>query len=1464
MSKINKIRIVNLNYNYNTMKIDDEKFYLDGESTMFNLRNGGGKSVLVQMLMAPFVNKRYRNAKERTFESYFTTSMPTHILVEWKLDDGAGYLLTGMMVRKKDVASDESSKERLDIINYVHEYKGKNENDIDNIPIIEEMENKRNLKSFVSCKGFFENLKKDRSLKFYYYDMTNAVTTKQYFNKLEEYKINYREWETIMKQINIKESGLSELFTKAKDSSGLVKEWFLPAVENKLKNDEDRIDNYRKLLDSYIKQYRQNKANIDKKAKLELFDNLSKEVFKICEEFILTMEKKEETKNYIANVMAYLREKLQEKQNEEEELDRLIENINGQIEELKYEKESIKIYKKQDDINNLSNEAEKQQLLVNESEDRKKGLIRKINILECAKIHRQYQDISKDLQEQEIKLRILSKKNKDNKPRINDLGFTIREILQKELAVVAAEKTEKINLDKSLKDEKDTINKNLKDNRREISRLGENKGKLNAEINAFDQQEKDFNNSFGIALIRNIEGYFDENKILTIDKEIKDEELSLNRERKTTNEKILQNEERLKSKESEKLRNLENLSELKNNLTNKRIEFEALDSEVAKRKEIIKFIDFQESRVFDNEGIIKAFQRKIDLLKDEELKLERSFDNVSKELTKLKTGKILELPKEVEQWLRQKDISITYGMKWLKKNGYSLEKNEDIVKNNPFIPYSLIMDSKEIAIIEKESLDMFTSSPISIINRNDLENTFHSIKEDMVNLKGVSFLICFNNKLLNESELIKLIEDKEAELKDVEDKIKVKKEDIAFYEEKRNQIKYSNLTLEYYQEVERKISQLIEEEQKLRQLEIDLEKTISTIKGEIDELNNKSKHLEKEILKNLDKARAFQSLMESYNRYKNNKASLARVTETLNLLQDQVDKADSRKEEVEKEIIDCNRAIDSYTAKEANISKDLSQYNIYKDGNLIEKDKEDLISEFNALIKDITSSEQELRDKIRVLTQKFKAVENELSVKSDKYELKEEEYINEIYDLQKELDFKDELSKEEAEGNRLKRGYNKVINSLEIAKDNLQKLLSDLKELYNKEEPKLKSLLVEKDFKLEIERLKISIKEANLKKAEVIRIKASVENNLTSLNEFSELDIVNEVSLDINLMELDSVVGKLKRDLNNISSEVFEKEKALRDIVVDLEIRDEFKQESLFKEPIQSLKNLVSKPSEFKEQLNLIIDSYRMIMEKLMADIELIEKEEQKLLESMLEYIRDVHENIGKIDDNSSINIGTRRLKMLNISVPDWEENQGLYSVRLKDYIEQIRNNSLKALELNEDIEDIISNNININKLYDEVVGIGTINIRLYKIEEDKQREISWNEVSRNSGGEGFLSAFVILSSLLSYMRREETDIFSRKEGGKVIIMDNPFAQTSSAHLLKPLMDIAKKSNTQLICFTGLGGDSIYNRFDNIYVLNLIPSKLQNNVKYLRSEHIKGEEEKEQEFLIASRFKIEEEQIKLF
>ena len=97
-------------------------------------------------------------------------------------------------------------------------------------------------------------------------------------------------------------------------------------------------------------------------------------------------------------------------------------------------------------------------------------------------------------------------------------------------------------------------------------------------------------------------------------------------------------------------------------------------------------------------------------------------------------------------------------MEWLKKNGYSTEKNIEIVKNNPFIPYSLIMSSSEIEILKREGLDIFISNPISIINRLDLESNFLEVDKSMVSFNKLNFFISFNNKLLDEKELIKLIE----------------------------------------------------------------------------------------------------------------------------------------------------------------------------------------------------------------------------------------------------------------------------------------------------------------------------------------------------------------------------------------------------------------------------------------------------------------------------------------------------------------------------------------------------------------------------------------------------------------------------------------------------------------------------------------------------------------------------------
>ncbi len=274
-------------------------------------------------------------------------------------------------------------------------------------------------------------------------------------------------------------------------------------------------------------------------------------------------------------------------------------------------------------------------------------------------------------------------------------------------------------------------------------------------------------------------------------------------------------------------------------------------------------------------------------------------------------------------------------------------------------------------------------------------------------------------------------------------------------------------------------------------------------------------------------------------------------------------------------------------------------------------------------------------------------------------------------------------------------------------------------------------------------------------------------------------------------------------------------------------------------------------------QLETTVASYDSLMEKLQVDISMVEKEKAKIVELVGDYLKEVDDNLNKIDRNSTITVRERPVKMLRMDLPDWMENENLYRLRLQDYIDDVTARGIALLEENRNLQEFLGARMTTKGLYDGVVGIGNVQIRLYKIEAQREYPITWADVAKNSGGEGFLSAFVILSALLYYMRKDDSDIFADRNEGKVLLMDNPFAQTNASHLLKPLMDMAKKANTQLICLSGLGGESIYNCFDNIYVLTLISANLRNDMQYLKAERMRGSEE---ETVLASRIEVMEQQ----
>ena len=350
--------------------------------------------------------------------------------------------------------------------------------------------------------------------------------------------------------------------------------------------------------------------------------------------------------------------------------------------------------------------------------------------------------------------------------------------------------------------------------------------------------------------------------------------------------------------------------------------------------------------------------------------------------------------------------------------------------------------------------------------------------------------------------------------------------------------------------------------------------------------------------------------------------------------------------------------------------------------------------------------------------------------------------------------------------------------------------------------------------------------------------------------EFSEMDE----------WELRKFKGILIRDYNQMVRDRQSAKERLTQVLNQI-VRMEAFQEEFYKKPLEAMLELTEDAGQILRQLDTTIQSYDSLMEKLEVDISLVEKEKDRIVELMEEYIKEVHRNMGMIDHNSTITIREKPVKMLKIQLPEWEENENLYHIRLQDMIDEVTLKGVELFEKNENAQEYFGTRITTRNLYDTVIGIGNVQIRLYKIEEQREYPITWAEVAKNSGGEGFLSAFVILSSLLYYMRKDDTDIFADRNEGKVLLMDNPFAQTNAAHLLKPLMDMAKKTNTQLICLTGLGGESIYNRFNNIYVLNLIAASLRNGMQYLKANHVRGNEP---ETMIVSQIEVMEQQELIF
>ena len=499
MSKINAVRLINLNYNNNAIRISDETFRLHGESTLLSLRNGGGKSVLVQMMMAPFVHRRYQNAKDRPFASYFTTNKPTFILVEWKLDQGAGYVLTGMMVRKSQEISEERQDE-LEIVNFISEYKTRCQQDIDHLPVVEKTKKDVTLKGFAACRQLFDTYKRERGVPFFYYDMNNTAQARQYFNKLAEYRIYYKEWETIIKKVNLKESGLSDLFADCRDEKGLVEKWFLEAVENKLNQDRNRMKEFQGIMEKYTGQYRDNRSKIQRRDTIRAF---GREAEQVRAQALGYREVSRQLKSQRLRIGDFIRRLHKLEEQEEEKAGAVGERLEGlarELEQLEYGKLSREFHEIAQRERYAQSNLEMLRVEEEGLERRREEILRKLHVLACGKQQETVKDSGQELDKERQRLDFVREKKENLEPERMALGGKLRQYYAGLKARKEAEQAQCQEAVEGLIQERQQGIRKLEELRETENGLTEEAGALNARIRMFDEAEDRFNQEYAVAV----------------------------------------------------------------------------------------------------------------------------------------------------------------------------------------------------------------------------------------------------------------------------------------------------------------------------------------------------------------------------------------------------------------------------------------------------------------------------------------------------------------------------------------------------------------------------------------------------------------------------------------------------------------------------------------------------------------------------------------------------------------------------------------------------------------------------------------------------------------------------------------------------------------------------------------------------------------------------------------------------
>ncbi len=1462
MPNINRIRVNNVKYNFGTQGYDDFSMRMYGKNTLYDLANGGGKSVLMLLLLQNLIPNCTLDEKQ-PIEKLFRNgggNTTIHSLVEWKLDDkdikeGFRYMTTGFCARKaKDsdgteegqlsigesggVSQQESAmgvspsggtkglgkdSASIEYFNYCIFYRDYNENDIVNLPL----QNNKERITYAGLKNYLKDLaRKNYNLKVFIFERKG-----EYQRFISQYGLYESQWE-IIRGINKTEGHVRTYFeTHYKTTRKVVEDLLIEEIIEKaffVKTEQNDVneDMAKTLLDIKDKLVELSK----KKSEIANFDKET-ELMHLLEGRVSSFLSLYEEKDKVAKTLADIYVTGEQLSREgEEEIARMEEKKDAYDKRLHSERkriEGLKIVKDQYDLQGIQADLQVLENHVLRGETELNEAKAELDLKESINDYIRYLRDKAQMDENQAMIDASAEKNTDQLSKLQQYAHAKKQMDDAKLQEVRGRLAERQQELSKVQKELESLQHICEEGNIALAVAKSHREHFAEDYHRHMEEIGAVRKEISILVLSDLKELMET---------LREEEQELSEKQESVQKRYFADLEDLKQKEKDLFVEQEELRMAKNALeiaTKNHEEYLVNKDRLKKMVQVYGVKDVAElygaikQRAFRQKVLVDGIEKRI-------AKLERHLEQV-------KEGRILEESEsvsKVKDYLesRHGDFALS-GVDYL--SALPKVNREELLSRFPMLPYGVV--TKQFERIQEDerigTIDLKNQS-VTIYDQMVLESPYVPTREEGILLiaKDKSAFLEEDALAMETTRLLKKLSEMQEELERAKELERIYDEDLD-YTAKLTDVSFLNAEKEVQAGKER----LLEHERTVENLKKDMENLrlhSEKMKGENEEVKEKLTTNQKEQIK-LAGIEAKSDLAEDTKKQLDHyETEVRRLLEETARVESERDVKALRCRDLEGQIAHMEQQITEVLFDWEHIYKDY-----YVEGSFptVSLSEEQLKAEFVAAKAIVEQATIVLEDKKKLIAtlsesmQRGARIIERRKVSFDTLEkLRAEGELHPVdEDLINRLSM--HLSQLSVRCEQLQADFKKKEHEATRLEGRIEQAIQALKERFGE------------DATLEFEQLEgtISKEEAVQAILEGDRILRELQNEIKNFQkEYQQYVKNNGVILDLykdvkRIVESEglavegaTVLLRKQEEIRKIFEESLlsydKSNKSLARAKQELlnyktQTANTFFSMGAF-ELSNSIKDDVEIPETYADAKALLSNIREMISyialekERVEQGIEDMEAVKNHFENQCIERCKDVRTELEKLPKLSRIQLDGEMIQMVNLTIPYVKEE--FIKQRMSDYIDEVVNGADQFADNNDRIK-YMKNRLLLKKLFSVMVtDMNGIRLKLYKRERMKEqsRYLRYEEAVGSTGqSQGIYIQFLV--SIINYISGMYAPEAEASDLKKVIFIDNPFGAAKDIYIWEPIFALLKTNNVQLIVPARGATPAITNRFDVNYIL---------------------------------------------